>query len=151
MFCLLIVQLIVAGVSAAGGCCDHSPGLRVCHSCCCIIPRTYRYDNIRQVVWLLPFQGKNNNTMASTSSATCCGREHHLVNTSIKTGIKSSDTDTFSPQLTLLTEQSDYLKNLTPWWGTDMQNFFSPHWWSSPKAFKVYISGIMLQDYWWND
>lgn len=37
---LFIVQLVVAGVSAAGCGCDHRSGLRVCDSRCCIVPRT---------------------------------------------------------------------------------------------------------------
>lgn len=42
---LLVVQLIVAGVSASGSGCNHSSGLRLGESCCrrrCVVSWTYR-------------------------------------------------------------------------------------------------------------
>lgn len=57
VFCLLIVQLVVAGVSAAGGCGDHGPGLGVGHARCCVIPRTCHSDQIRQESRLLAGHG----------------------------------------------------------------------------------------------
>lgn len=52
MLCLFIVQLIVAGVSAAGSCCDHGSGLGVGHACCCVVPGTCYDEEIKQE-WLL--------------------------------------------------------------------------------------------------
>lgn len=148
MLCLLVVQLVVAGVSAAGGCCDHSSGLRVCHARCCIIPRTCRNDKIRQALWRLPFQGKNDDALVLTSRAPCFGRECTIswINL-VFDGIKTSDVTHSAPAVSL---NCDNLKNLTPSRGTNMQQVFSANW-SSPKPIKVYISGIMLEGCWWND
>lgn len=39
---LFVVQLVVAGVSAAGGSCDHRSGLRMGDSRCCVVSGTCR-------------------------------------------------------------------------------------------------------------
>lgn len=52
MLGLLVVQLVVAGVSAAGGRCDHGSGLGVGQACCSVVPWTCHDKETRQE-WLL--------------------------------------------------------------------------------------------------
>lgn len=48
----LVVQFVVAGVSAAGGCCNHCSGLGLGHSRCGVVPRTCQNKDITDQ-WLM--------------------------------------------------------------------------------------------------